>query len=147
MSVRTKNTLIKRCRCTILSLVHGSDVRIQIRIRIWIQGFLAAFGFKPQKGESGFGFRKKSVDSVLCLSVTTLLPPGAFSVLSAGFKSGFGLELPGFRFKKIEMDSDSSGFGFEMSGFGSRFQMSGFAHHWFYGIEAKGARSIALFRL
>ncbi len=51
--------------------------------------------------------------------------------LSVGFESGFGFELPGFRFgfKKIEMDSYSSGFRFKVSGFG--FEMSGFAHHCF----------------
>ncbi len=38
--------------------------------------------------------------------------------------------------RRIEMDSDSPGFGFEVSGFGSQFgsqfgfEMSGFAHHW-----------------
>ncbi len=51
------------------------------------KAFLAGFRFRPQKGESGFGF------------------------------------------KKIEMDSDSSGFGFQVSGFGSGFERSGFAHH------------------
>ncbi len=39
----------------------------------------------------------------------------------------------GFGFKKIEIDLDSYGFGFKVSGFGSRFgfKMSGFAHHWY----------------
>ncbi len=45
------------------------------------KAFLAGFGFRPQKDESGFGFKKDWVDSDsdsnpdsdLCLSVTTLL--------------------------------------------------------------------------
>ena len=59
-----------------------------------------------------------------------LLLPGGL-LLPVGFESGFGFELTGFgfRFKKIEVDSDSSGSGFEMSGFGFGFEMTGFAHH------------------
>ena len=50
-----------------------------------------------------------------------------------GFESGFGFKAVGFGFgfKKIQMDSDSCGFGFEAGGFGSGFgfEMAGFAHH------------------
>ncbi len=65
-------------------------------------GFGFGFGFRPQKGEH------------------------------SEVESGFEVTGSGFGFKKIEVDSDSSGFGFEVSGFGSgfRFEMSGFAHHW-----------------
>ena len=62
------------------------------------------------------------------MSVTMLL-----KLLPVEFESGFGFEVTGseFGFKKIEVDSDSSGFGFKVSGFGSGFgfEMSGFAHH------------------
>ncbi len=51
-------------------------------------------------------------------------------LLPVGFESGFEVTGSGFGFKKKEVDSDSSGFGFKMSGFGSGFEMSGFAHHW-----------------
>ncbi len=51
----------------------------------------------------------------------------------AVFVSGFGLQAAGFGFgfKKIVVDSDSAGFGFEVPGFGYRFgfEMPGFAHH------------------
>ena len=52
-------------------------------------------------------------------------------LVSHNFESGFGFRLTGFEFgfKKIEVDSDSSGFEFEVSGSGSGFEMSGFAHH------------------
>ena len=52
---------------------------------------------------------------------------------AVGFESGFALTGFGFGFKKIEVDSDSSIFRFEVSGFvvsGFGFEMSGFAHHW-----------------
>ncbi len=47
--------------------------------KAFLAGFGSGFGFRPQKGESGFGFKKKWVDSDsdsnpdsdLCLSVTT----------------------------------------------------------------------------
>ncbi len=55
-----------------------------------------------------------------------------FKAFLAGFGFGFGPQKGksgfGFGFQKIEVDSDLSGFGFQMSGFG--FQMSAFARHW-----------------
>ncbi len=50
-------------------------------------------------------------------------------VWPAGFESGFEAVGSGFGFKKKGMDSDSAGFGFELSGFGSGFEIPGFAHH------------------
>ncbi len=41
-------------------------------------------------------------------------------------ESGFGFESG---FKKKGVDSDSAGFRFEVPGFGSGFEMAGFAHH------------------
>ena len=90
------------------------------------------FGFRPKKAESGFGFKKNKVDSDsnpdsnFCLSVTPLLrkkllhasnsPDSQGIRRQVGFESGFGFKPMGFRFgfKKIEVDSDSSGFGFEV---------------------------------
>ncbi len=52
----------------------------------------------------------------------------------AEFESGFRFEAVGigFGFKKIGVDSDSAGLGFEVPGFGSgfEFEMPGFAYHW-----------------
>ena len=48
----------------------------------------------------------------------------------------------GFGFKKIEVDSDSSGFG---SKFG--FEMSGFAHHCSQGMRFKVLEKFAMLNL
>ncbi len=48
-------------------------------------------------------------------------------LLQVRFESRFGFEPMGFGFKKIVLDSDSVGF--EVPGFGSRFEMPGFTHH------------------
>ncbi len=42
---------------------------------------------------------------------------------TVGFRFRFG-------FKKIRIDMDSAGFGFKVPGFGFRFNMPRFAHHW-----------------
>ena len=67
------------------------------------------------KSKSGFGFESR------------------FKAYLAGFGSGFRFRSQkgesGFRFKKIEMDPDSSGFRFVVSGFGFGFELSGFVHH------------------
>ncbi len=62
-----------------------------------------------------------------------------------GFESGFKTFLAGFGFKKIKMDSDSCGFGFETGGFGSGFgfEMPGFAHHWYVQFKVISLECIA----
>ncbi len=67
---------------------------------------------------------------IICLSVSTC-DAQCESKLLFRLESGFGLESKfkafragfrfGFGFKKIEVESDSSGFGFEVPGFGSGF--------------------------
>ena len=92
------------------------------------------FGFGARKWESGFGFKKKRVnsdsysnpDSRFLVTITPLffLAAPCGLVGPAGFESGFG-------FKKKGVDSDSAAFGFEVPGFGSGFgfEMPEFAHH------------------
>ena len=64
------------------------------------------------------------------LPITTLLKKIKY-LGCAGFESGFGFKAVGFGFgtgfKKIKVDSDLCGFGFETGGFG--FKVPGFAHH------------------
>ncbi len=95
--------------------VSESGFGFESGFKAFLAGF--GFGFRPQKGKPGFGLKKRWVDHFTAV----------------GFESE---SLTGFGFKKIEMDSDSSGFGFEVSGFGSGFEMSGFAHHWSVCVPA-----------
>ncbi len=59
------------------SVMCESGFGFKSGFKAFLAGF--GFGFRPQKGESGFGFKKKWVDSDsnpdsdLCLSVTTLM--------------------------------------------------------------------------
>ncbi len=98
---------------------------------------------KPWKAESGFGFKKKLVDSdsnfwslITSRATTEFSHPGRprnFQLTyigSVGFESGFGFKAVGFGFKKNKMDSDSFGFGFWDRWIRIRIEVPGFAHHW-----------------